>query len=122
MNSENQVLAALQREFPRKEFIRGKRLRVGDTISGVDASKGFDVVSKDSKIVAMVKDYTATNVNGNYTRHARVIRDLYYLCLVNAEQKFMYLSKDYYEWFARQSDAVIACGIKMRLIPEDVSV
>jgi hypothetical protein len=90
---------------------------VGQTVDGSPAYKRFDAVSLDSKIVAMVKDYSARNEAGNQTRHARAIRDLYYLCLVQADRRFMYLSREFLEWFERQKDAPVPPNVEIRIVP-----
>lgn len=117
MNSEKRVRAALTEEFCMP--FREKRLETGRTISGEPAFKKFDAVSSNSKIIAMVKDLSAENRAGNKTRHARVIRDLYYLALAHAEKRFMYLSPVFYEWLRMQKDVPIPQNVAVRLIPED---
>ena len=77
MNAEVQVQLVLSREFGSR-FTK-MELVVGKTMSGISALKEFDAVSQDGTVVAMVKDYLARNEQGNQTRHARVLRDLYYL-------------------------------------------
>ena len=115
VNAEKRVKEALKREFG-QDFQR-KVLRVGRTMDGSPAYKEFDAVSSDSKIVAMVKDYSAQNEVGNQTRHARVIRDLYYLCLAQVDQRFMYLSREFLEWFGQQKDASVSHNVKIRIVP-----
>ena len=114
-SAEAKVRQLLSREF--KGRFKETRLQIGKNIKGKPAFKKFDAVSNNKRIVAIVKDYSADNIRGNQTRHARVVRDLYYLSLVKAERKFMYLSRDYYEWFKQQRDAAIAPGIEVRVIP-----
>jgi len=78
-------------------------------------------VSVDMKVVAMVKECVGDSVknkNGNQTRKVRVNSDMYYLSLVNADKKLMYLSPDYYKWFVSQKDAAITSGIELRKIPK----
>ncbi len=115
MNAEKRVKEALKREFG-QDFKR-RVLQVGRVMDGSPAYKEFDAVSSDSKIVAMVKDYSAQNEIGNQTRHARVIRDLYYLCLAQADQRFMYLSREFLEWFRKQRDASVPSDVKIRIVP-----
>jgi hypothetical protein len=116
MSAEDNVRGALQREFGQP--FEARKLQVGFNLGGDPAYKRFDAVSQDSEIVAMVKDYSAHNVAGNQTRHARVMRDLYYLSLAEARRKFLYLSTDFYKWFTEQRDAAIAPGIELRIIPD----
>ena len=116
MGVEAKVRAALAKEF-RQAF--GERiLQVGSKLNGEPGYKSFDAVSSDDRVVAMVKDFSAQNLAGNQTRHARVIRDLYYLYLVEADKRFMYLSADFYKWFIGQGDASVARGIEVRIIPD----
>lgn len=116
MNAEGRVRAELSKEFgvPFKETT----LQVGIAIDGKPALKRFDAVAEHKKVIGMVKDYSAKNISGNQTRHARVMRDLYYLSWAQAERRFMYLSAPFYEWLERQRDAAIAPGIEVRLIPD----
>jgi hypothetical protein len=114
MKAEARVQAALAEEFG--QLFAEIRLQVGSKLDGQPAYKYFDAVSQDKNIVTMVKDYSAENVAGNQTRHARVMRDLYYLSLVKARRRYLYLSKDFYQWFIRQEDASIASGIEVRTI------
>jgi len=93
-------------------------LQVGTAIDGKPALKEFDAVSGDQRVIAMVKDYTAENEVGNQTRHARVMRDLYYLSLCQADHRFLFLSSPYYAWLRMQRDAAIATGIELRIIPK----
>ena len=115
MHAEQRVKSALEREF--KQPFNEERLLAGKKLDGTAAYKKFDAVSSNGKIVAMVKDYSAGNEQGNQTRHARVMHDLYYLSLVSADKKLMFLSKQYYEWFVEQNDAAIAPGIELRVLP-----
>ena len=115
MSAEAAVRELLSQEF-RMPF-RKVTLQVGTAINGKPALKEFDAVSANGSVVAMVKDFTARNIKGNQTRHARVMRDLYYLSLCQAEHRFLFLSSPYYDWLKTQRDAVIAPGIKLRLIP-----
>jgi hypothetical protein len=115
MDSETRVQKLLETEFG-TPFSK-KTLPVGWTIHSKPASKEFDAVSEDNRVIAMVKDYTAKNLAGNQTRHARVARDLYFLSQAQAQRRFLFLSKDYYKWFSKQGDAAIAPGIEVRIIP-----
>jgi hypothetical protein len=115
MDAHGRVREALKREFG--QTFRERILQVGHKIDGRPAYKKFDAVSSDSKIVAMVKDYSAENVAGNQTRHARVIRDLFYLHFAQAEQRFMYLSPEFLQWFGQQNDAVALPDVGIRVIP-----
>ena len=115
MSAEDNVRGALQREFGQP--FEARKLQVGFRLSGDPAYKRFDAVSQDGGIIAMVKNYSARNVEGNQTRHARVVRDLYYLSLAEAKSKFLYLSTDFYDWFTEQRDAAIAPAIELRIIP-----
>ncbi len=115
MDAHSRVREALKREFG--QTFQERILQVGHRMDGRPAYKQFDAVSSDSKIVAMVKDYSAENVAGNQTRHARVIRDLYYLHLAQAEQRFMYLSPEFLQWFAQQNDAAVPPDVEVRIIP-----
>ncbi len=114
--AENRVQKALEREFG--ERFEEKQLKVGFRWNGEPALKKFDAVYEES-IVAMVKDYSYKNEAGNWTRHARVMRDLYYLSLVKAQRRYMYLSVDFYKWFVERSDAAIAPGVELREIPSN---
>lgn len=114
MDAESEVREALKIEFG-TDFLQ-RKLQVGLALDAKPALKKFDAVSADGKIIAMVKNYTAENQNGNQTRHARVMRDLYFLCLFPAERKFMYLSESFYHWLSKQRDAAIAPGIEVRVI------
>lgn len=116
VNAEIRVRRSLSEEFG-IPFIK-MQLQVGIAIDGKPALKEFDAVSKDQMVIAMVKDFTAKNERGNQTRHARVMRDLYYLSLCEARQRFLYLSPSYYIWLKTQRDSAIAANIKVRLIPE----
>lgn len=116
MNAEGRVRAALSKEFDVP--FREAQLSVGTAIDGEPALKKFDAVAQHKRIIAMVKEYSAENLNGNQTRHARVMRDLYYLSLAQAERRFIYLSGSFYKWLAMQRDASIAPGIEVRLIPD----
>jgi hypothetical protein len=116
MNAEGRVRAALSKEFG--VAFKEEALQVGIAIDGEPALKKFDAVTQHKRIIAMVKEYSAENLNGNQTRHARVMRDLYYLSLAQADRRFMYLSAPFYEWLATQPDAAIARGIEVRLIPD----
>ena len=115
MGAEHKVQVALAKEFGQP--FAARTLQVGLKLNREPAYKEFDAVSLDGKVVAMVKDYSAQNLQGNQTRHARVMRDLYYLSLVKAEKRFMYLSAEFYEWFATQQDASIPYGLEVRIIP-----
>lgn len=115
MNAEDNVRRALQREFGQP--FEARKLQVGSNVSGDPAYKRFDAVSQDGGIVAMVKNYSASNIEGNRTRHARIMRDLYYLSLAEARRKFLYLSTDFHKWFTERRDAAIAPGIELRIIP-----
>jgi len=115
MSAEDNVRAALLREFGQP--FEERQLQVGFKLGGDPAYKWFDAVSRDGRIVAMVKNYSARNLQGNQTRHARVMRDLYYLSLVEAKSKFLYLSADFHKWFTEQRDASIASAIELRIIP-----
>jgi hypothetical protein len=115
VDAEGRVREALEREFG--QAFQKRTLQVGQTIDGNPAHKEFDAVSSDCKIIAMVKDYTAKNIAGNQTRHARVIRDLYYLPLARAERRFMYLSQEFLGWFRQQNDAVVPPNVEVRRIP-----
>ena len=116
MNAESVVRMLLSQEF-RMPFTK-MTLEVGTAIDGKPALKEFDAVSGDQRVIAMVKNYTAMNIKGNQTRHARVMRDLYYLSLCQAEHRFLFLSSPYYDWLKTQRDAAIAPGIKLRPIPK----
>lgn len=116
MKAQARVQTALQKEFG-VTFVE-RAVELGITIGGQNARKKFDAVSPDGKIIAMVKDFSARNLAGNQTRHARVIRDLYFLSLVSAQHKFMYLSPAFVDWFKTQLDAVVAKDIEVRAIPE----
>ncbi len=115
MKAEASVQTALAEEFG--QLFAETRLQVGYKLDGQPAYKYFDAVSQDKNIVAMVKDYSAENVEGNQTRHARVMRDLYYLSLLKARRRYLYLSKDFYQWFNQQKDVSIASGVEVRTIP-----
>ena len=114
--SEDQVRAHLQSEF--KQTFTEKKLEVGHRVKGEAAYKRFDAVSDDGKIVAMVKDYSATNLNGNRTRLARVLQDMVYLHLAEASRKFMYLSPAFFDWFSKVGDGSVIPGIEVRCIPQ----
>jgi len=114
MSAESLVRKSLSTEFG--QVFRERTLQVGIALDGYPALKSFDAVSEDVKIIAMVKEYSAENLAGNQTRHARVMRDLYFLSLCPAERKFLYLTAPFYEWFKNQRDAAVAPGIEIRLI------
>lgn len=111
MNAEARVRAVLSKEFD--DTFEEEVLQVGIALDKKPALKKFDAVARHKKIIAMVKDYSAKNLRGNQTRHARVMRDLYYLSLAQAEQRFMYLAAPFYEWLATQRDAAISPGIEV---------
>ncbi|NVM22817.1 MAG: hypothetical protein HWN68_13680 [Desulfobacterales bacterium] len=115
MDAEALVRQALSSEFG-VPFAKTE-LHLGKTLTGTKGSKRFDAASPDHKVVAMVKGFPAGKEQGNLTRKERVIQDLYFLSLVLAERRFMYLSGSFYEWLKHQSDAVIADGIEVRIIP-----
>ena len=114
--AEEKVISALKREF-RQQFKEDK-LSAGIRYDGSAAYKKFDAVSEDRKVVAMVKEYSSNNANGNQTRKVRVNSDIHYLSLVKANKKLMYLSPDYHTWFIMQNDAAIPKGIELRTIPK----
>ncbi len=115
ISAEAKVQTDLAKEFG--QTFTEKRLPVGCRWDGTVAYKGFDAVSAEGKVVAMVKNYSASNLVGNQTRKARVMQDLYHLSLVDgAEWRIMYLSRQFYNWFVGQPDAAIASAIKVRTI------
>lgn len=114
-DAERLVRKALTSEF-QTDFSE-KRMPLGKTLSGEDAQKRFDAVSENCEIVVMVKDYSAANKTGNRTRLARVSHDLLLLHTVDANYKFMYLSKPFYEWFKDIYDAVVPNDVVVRTIP-----
>jgi hypothetical protein len=115
MTSETRVQKLLEKEFG-TPFSK-KTLSIGWNIQSKPASQEFDAVAEDGRVIAMVKDYIAENLAGNQTLHARAMRDLYFLSQVQAQRRFLFLSKDYYQWFSEQRDAAIAPGIEVRVIP-----
>ena len=114
-DAEQRVLRTLEKEF-RQPFSETP-LQFGTRLNGTPATKKFDAVSKDHRVVAMVKDYSATNMQGNRTRLARVSHDLLVLHSVDAKSKFMYLSKPFYDWFRDASDAVVPDDVSVRTLP-----
>ena len=115
--SEDRVRSHLQSEF--KQTFTEKQLAAGVRLCGEVTLKRFDAVSEDNKIVAMVKDYSATNLNGNRTRLARVLQDMVYLYLAEGPCKFMYLSPSFYDWFKTVKDGSVLPGIEVRCIPRN---
>ena len=114
--SENAVRSLLYREFD--QSFEERELEVGEKVNGETAKKKFDAVSKDGAIIAMVKDYSAINLNGNRTRLARVLQDMVYLHLApNADHKYLFLSPAFYEWFAEVRDGSVIPGVEVRCIP-----
>ena len=113
-DAERRVRRMLQEEF-RQPFSEAK-LKFGTTLNGTRAAKRFDAVSEDQQIVAMVKDYSATNMQGNRTRLARVSHDLLLLHSVDAKRRFMFLSKPFYDWFRDTPDAVVPDDVCVRTL------
>jgi len=119
MDAEALVRQALSNEFGVP--FREKGVHLGTTLVGTKGYKRFDAVSPDQKIIAMVKEFPAGKEEGNQTRKARVMQDLYLLSLIPAERRFMYLLASFYEWLKRRPDAVIVSGIEVRVIPAGVA-
>ena len=112
---ERRVLRALKREFG--QHFEEMKVDCGIRADGVPARKKFDAVSENRDIIAMVKNYSAKNLNGNKTRLARVMHDMVLLSQAKTKLRFMYLSKEFYDWFETAKDAPVPSGIEIRIIP-----
>ena len=112
---EKRVLRALEREY--KQPFGERQLDCGTREDGQPSVKKFDAVSTDKKIIAMVKNYSAENMQGNRTRLARVMHDMVLLVQADVQTRLMYLSPEFYAWFKSTYDAPVPRGIEIRKIP-----
>ena len=114
VESEQSVRTELKETF--RQAFSERQLPIGFNAEGGEAFKKFDAVSVDGKIIAMVKDLSAGNVEGNQTRLARVMWDLLLLHMAQADHKFMYLSDSFFEWFKGKKDAAVPRDVEVRVI------
>ena len=113
---EKRVLRALERKY--KQPFEECQLDCGTREDGQTSVKKFDAVSMDKKIIAMVKNYSAKNMQGNRTRLARVMHDIVLLLQADGQTRLMYLSPEFYAWFKSAHDAPVPRGIEIKKIPQ----
>lgn len=97
-----------------------RRKTVALTGHGTEGKHQFAAVSEDGKIVASVKNHSGRTTGKNLPS-AKIdssFADIYYLSLVQADQKLLILTDpEFHRLFSEQCAGMVVCGVEVRHCP-----